>query len=252
MNKYVHHYLPDYYVHHSVYRTNITCLFSICIDHRNVAKLLQKDEMLEGVDVNFNEELGRGSFATVYKAEWLGLPCVVKVFHPIIFPKHQTETWKQLGREIQLLQQIRHPNIVQLIGFVSDPTTNTPYIVMEQLYTDLTSLLEKHSVLPFDIQVGILHDVAVGLSFLHGHKNTIIHRDLSSNNVLLTNYMVAKISDLGLAKHIKSSELQAGSIASFGTQVYMPPEVTGQSPPQISPKTDIFFFWSSYVTSSDR
>ena len=198
--------------------------------------------MLEGVDVNFNEELGRGSFATVYKAEWLGLPCVVKVFHPIIFPKHQTETWKQLGREIELLQRIRHPNIVQLLGFVSDPTTNTPSIVMELLDKNLTNLLEEHGVLSFDLQVSILLDIAVGLSFLHGQKEPIIHRDLSSNNILLTIHLGAKISDLGLAKHIKSPEMQIGSFAGFGTQDYMPPEVLGQRPPQISPKTDIFSF----------
>ena len=198
--------------------------------------------MLEGVDVNLNEELGRGSYAKVFKAEWLGLPCVAKVFHTDIFPKHHAETWKLLGREIQLLQQIRHPNIVQLLGFVSVSTTNIPSIVMELLDTNLTNLLERRGVLPFDIQVGILHDVAVGLSFLHGQKDPIIHRDLSSNNILLTNHLVAKISDLGLAKHIKSPELQAGSAGGFGTPYFMPPEVIGQNPPQISPKTDIFSF----------
>ena len=68
----------------------------------------------------------------------------------------------------------------------------------------------------------------------------IVHRDLSSNNILITDHLVAKISDLGLAKYIKSAEQQAGSSTGFGTQDYMPPEVLGRKPPQISPKTDVF------------
>lgn len=178
----------------------------------------------------------------MYKAEWRGLTCVVKMFHPNIFPDEHAETWTQLGREIELLRQARHPNIVQLLGFLSDPTTNIPSIVMELLDMNLTKLLDKHGVLPFDAQVRILHDVAVGLSFLHGHKNPIIHRDLSSNNILLTTYLVAKISDLGLARRVKSPELQTGSVTGFGTLNYMPPEVIGRQPPLISPKTDIFSF----------
>ena len=178
----------------------------------------------------------------MYKAEWQGLTCVVKMFHSAIFPDENAETWTQLGREIELLRQARHPNIVQLIGFVSDPTTNIPSIVMELLDTNLTKLLDKYGVLPLDAQISILHDVAVGLSFLHGHKDPIIHRDLSSNNILLTTHLAAKISDLGLAKHVKSPELQTGSLTGFGTLNYMPPEVLGRQPPQISPKTDIFSF----------
>ena len=197
---------------------------------------------MEGVNVNFNKELGRGCYATVYQAEWRGLSCVCKVFHTVIFPSYPAETWKQLAREIELLQHICHPNIVQLLGFIKTQS-KIPSVVMERLDTNLTILIEEHhSLLSFDMQVCILHDVAVGLNFLHGHKQPIIHRDLSSNNILLTEHLVAKISDLGLAKHIKSVEQQAGSFAGFGTQDYMPPEVLGQKPPQISPKTDVFSF----------
>jgi len=205
--------------------------------------LLKENEVLEGVNVNFNKELGKGSYAAVYQAEWRGLSCVVKVFHAIIFPNYPADTWKQLAREIELLQHIRHPNIVQLLGFMSETKSKIPSIVMERLDTNLTMLVkEHHPLLSFDIQAGILHDVAVGLNFLHGHKEPIIHRDLSSNNILLTDHLVAKISDLGLAKHIKSAEQQTCSFTGFGTLDYMPPEVLGQRPPHISPKTDIFSF----------
>ena len=212
------------------------------IGHSQVLKLLKEDEILEGVYINLNKELGRGSYATVYQAEWRSLSCVAKVFHTVIFPSYPAETWKQLAREIELLQHIRHPNIVQLLGF-TDTHSKIPSVIMERLDTNLTTLIkEHHSLLSFNMQVCILHDVAIGLNFLHGHKEPIIHRDLASNNILLTEHLVAKISDLGLAKHIKSAEQQAGSFAGFGTQDFMPPEVLGQKPPHISPKTDVFSF----------
>ena len=195
---------------------------------------------MEGVNINLNKELGRGSYATVYQAEWRSLSCVAKVFHAVIFPSYPAETWKQLAREIELLQHVRHPNIVQLLGF-TETHSKIPSVIMERLDTNLTALIEEHhSLLSFNMQACILHDVAVGLNFLH--EEPIIHRDLSSNNILLTEHLVAKISDLGLAKHIKSAEQQAGSLVGFGTQDYMPPEVLGQKPPQISPKTDMFSF----------
>ena len=218
---------------------NIDLLYYV-LGRSQVLKLLKEDEILKGVNVNFNKELGRGSYAAVYQAEWRGLSCVAKVFHAVIFPSYPAETWKQLAREIELLQHIRHPNIVQLLGF-TETQSKIPYVVMECLDTNLTTLIkEHHSLLSFDIQVCILHDVAVGLNFLH--EEPVIHRDLSSNNILLTEHLIAKISDLGLAKHIKSAEQEAGSFAGFGTQNYMPPEVLGQIPPQISPKTDVFSF----------
>lgn len=167
---------------------------------------------------------------------------MVKVFHDNIFPNQPEIIWKHHEREIQILQDIRHPNIIQLLGFVLDPGSNILSIVMERMDSTLTAVLNDHFPLPFDLQVGVLHDVAVGLNFLHTNTKPIIHRDLSSNNILLTAHLVAKISDLGLAKHLKSTETETGSIAAFGTQEYMPPEVLGTIPPQISPKTDIFSF----------
>ena len=232
------------YSMHSLYiLASSHCFIVLYVGHDQVLKLLKENEILEGVNISFNIELGRGSYAAVYQAEWRGLSCVAKVFHAVIFPNYPAETWKQLAREIELLQNMRHPNIVQLLGFIPETKSKIPSIVMERLDTNLTTLIkEHHSSLSFDTQVCILHDVAVGLNFLHGHKEPIIHRDLSSNNILVTEHLVAKISDLGLARHIQSVEQQTGSFAGFGTQDYMPPEVLGQKPPQISPKTDVFSF----------
>ena len=92
--------------------------------HKQVKQLLKQDELLQGVEVNFNKEVGRGCYAAVYEAEWRGLSCVVKVFHDIIVPNKSAINWKQHKREVQIMQNIRHPNIVQLLGFVMEPVSN--------------------------------------------------------------------------------------------------------------------------------
>ena len=85
----------------------------------------------------------------------------------------------------------------------------------------------RYGVLPEAISYGILHDVALGLRYLHEHSPPIIHRDLSANNVLLTSSMNGKISDLGVAKILNITPAQMTqrmSTQAPGTPCYMPPE----------------------------
>ena len=85
----------------------------------------------------------------------------------------------------------------------------------------------RYGILPEAISYGILHDVALGLRYLHEHSPPIIHRDLSANNVLLTSSMNGKISDLGVAKILNITPAQMTqrmSTQAPGTPCYMPPE----------------------------
>ncbi len=72
---------------------------------------------------------------------------------------------------------------------------------MELMDMSLTSFLESPPAIPpFHTQVNICHDIAMALSFLHSHG--IIHRDLSSNNILMIGDRRAKVTDFGMAKLI--------------------------------------------------
>ena len=96
--------------------------------------------------------------------------------------------------------------------------------------------------MPRKVNYSILRDVAVGLSYLHGQTPPIIHRDLSSNNVLLSSSMSAKISDLGMAVTLNVPPLQARCMTQTpGTPAYMPPEVMIANP-QYDMKVDIFSY----------
>ena len=102
---------------------------------------------------------------------------------------------------------------------------------MEFLPTNLTSCIEQYGILPKEISYSILHDVALGLCYLHSQTLPIIHRDLSSNNVLLTPNMTAKISDLGVARILNLTPLQVSRMTQTpGTPAYMPPEVMVANP----------------------
>ena len=70
----------------------------------------------------------------------------------------------------------------------SDPrTADLPIMVMELMDTSLTSFIEKNqSKIAPKTKFSILHDISLGLSYLHGRRPAVIHRDLSSNNVLLS------------------------------------------------------------------
>ena len=145
-----------------------------------------------------DRELGHGSYATVYEVEYMGLKCAGKKIHDLLLRQgDDSYTVRRFEEECLLLSQIRHPNIVQFLGVHFQEGVRAPILVMEFLPTNLTSCIEQYGVVPNDISYSILRDVALGLRYLHGQTPPIIHRDLSSNNVLLTANMTAKISDLG-------------------------------------------------------
>jgi len=113
-------------------------------------------------------------------------------------------------------------------------------MVMEMMADSLTSFVDKHEKIPVHIKYSIVHDVSLGLCYLHNHDPPIVHRDLSPNNVLLTAHHVAKISDLGVAKVIKADSRKTMTKAP-GTVDFMPPESLANSP-VYGPPMDVFSF----------
>ena len=104
-----------------------------------------------------------------------------------------------------------------------------PVMVMEMMADSLTSFVDKHKKIPVHIKYSIVHDVALGLCYLHNRDPPIVHRNLSPNNVLLTAHHVAKISNLGVAKVIKADSRKTMTKAP-GTADFMPPESPANSP----------------------
>lgn len=187
---------------------------------------------LTGVHVT-NHELGVGSSATVVELEYLGLKCAGKKIHEFLLKcgDNNNDEAHRFSEECHLLSRVSHPNIVQFLGVHFQSEIQHPILVMEFLPTDLSSCITEHGVLPNEISYSILRDIAQGLAYLHGQKPRIIHRDLSSNNILLTPILGAKIADLGVARILNMSPLQASTMTKNpGTPIYMPPEAMVESP----------------------
>ena len=110
---------------------------------------------------------------------------------------------------------------------------------MELMDDSLTHFLEQSEErLPYHVQVNISHDIALALDFLH--DNRILHRDLSSNNVLLIDAGIrAKVTDFGMSKLIELNSHMTGLTKCPGTPAYMSPEALSD-PPVYTEKLDCF------------
>ena len=197
---------------------------------------------LTGVTVT-DRELGHGSYATVLQLDYRGLKCAGKKIHELLLRQGNTSyTVRRFEEECRLLSQVRHPNIVQFLGVHFQEGVPAPILVMEFLPTNLSSSIEQYGILPKVISYSILHDVSLGLCYLHSQTPSIIHRDLSSNNVLLTANMTAKISDLGVARILNLTPLQVSRMTQNpGTPAYMPPEVMIANP-KYDTSVDLFSY----------
>ena len=110
---------------------------------------------------------------------------------------------------------------------------------MELMDESLTRFLERLTApLPYHTQLNICHDVALALAYLH--SNDIVHRDLSSNNVLLIGEgSRAKVTDFGMSKLVGMNPRMTPLTMCPGTSAYMPPEAL-ITPPRYSSKLDCF------------
>ena len=142
----------------------------------------------------------------------------VKRLHIAILNQRNLE---RLQREMRLLAEVRHSNLVQFIGAVFD--RSPPLIVTELLDMNLRQAYEQNRLGPGD-RLPIFIDVAKALDYLHQRYEPIIHRDVSAPNVLLqrmpNNQWKGKVSDLGSANFLQNAQTMGE-----GAIVYSPPEV---------------------------
>ena len=183
--------------------------------------------------------LGSGAYGQVCKAMLGELPCAAKLLHPTIVDPTRPRNRALFEQECRFLSEIRHPNIVKYLGVAQDRATDLPIFLMELMDDSLTHFLElSEARLPYHVQVNINYDVVQALAFLH--TNQILHRDLSSNNVLLIGAGVrAKVTDFGMSKLTSLNPRFTPLTACPGTPAYMSPEAL-LDPPIYTEKLDCF------------
>ena len=202
------------------------------------------DKFFSSVEILHSEVLGVGSYGKVCKAKYGQLPCAAKLLHDTMIEDGdpgRLEFSKRFEQECQFLSVIKHPNIVQCLGTCRDLHTRRLALLMEQMDESLTKYLERSTdPLPYHIQVNVCLDVALALSYLH--SKGIIHRDLSSNNVLLIGEgSRAKVTDFGMSKLMSMNPHSTQLTLCPGAMVYIPPEAL-TTPPSYSTRLDCFSY----------
>ena len=115
-----------------------------------------------------------------------------------------------------------------------------PVMVMEKMQHSLRGLVEKYDNIPLNVKLSILDEVCLGLRYLHSRNPPIVHRDLTPNNILLGYHLEAKITDLGVAKMVKTDN-QKTMTKLPGTPDFMPPEALSVRP-VYGPLLDVFSY----------
>jgi serine/threonine-protein kinase len=183
--------------------------------------------------------IGEGGVGTVYEGVHvtLGRKMALKVLHP---DSATPETIKRFFNEARAVNEIRHPNIIDVEDFVTTETGDH-YLLMELLDgEDLRSLLARDGMLVPERVVAIGEQIASALGAVH--KVGIIHRDLKPDNVFVSKKdgrEVFKLVDFGIAKFLTEGQGVTRAGMTLGTPEYMAPEqiVTAGQP---GPRTDIY------------
>ena len=161
--------------------------------------------------------LGRGGWGSVVECKYCGCAVAVKQIHELILSPHNRSFFE---REMDIASRCRHPCLLQFIGATNDE--GSPLFVTELMESSLRALLEQRFLSPTEVSV-ISLDVARALHYLHQKQpSPIIHRDISSANVLLWrqgNQWRGKVSDYGTANFMQQT-MTVGP----GAMIYSAPE----------------------------
>ncbi|CAL9756752.1 unnamed protein product [Musa acuminata subsp. burmannicoides] len=152
-----------------------------------------------------------------------------------------TSNEQSFQNEIHTLSQIRHRNIVKLYGFCS--SARHKFLVYEYMERgSLGSLLRSEAAaaeLDWVKRVNIVKDVARALSYMHHDcDQPIVHRDITTNNILLDSELKACVSDFGIARLLKPDSSNWSMLA--GTYGYLAPELAYAM--RVTTKCDVYSF----------
>ena len=183
----------------------------------------ENGSIIFGGRYELKKRLARGGMAEVFLAEdqLLGRPVAVKV----LFPEFASDPnfVERFRREAQAAANLNHPNIVGVFDWGKE--RNTYYIVMEYVEgKTLSQLIRKEGPLPAARVAEIADGIASALGF--AHKGDVVHRDMKSGNVIISDTGQIKVADFGIATAISAGSdtdlTQTGAV--MGTANYFSPE----------------------------
>lgn len=169
------------------------------------------------------EDLGRGGFATVYKALDTGMglnrEVALKVLHPHL--ASDPGFISRFQREAQVTAKLFHPNIAMLLE--AGEVEGRYYLAMQYISgRNLRDLVRDQGLLPLDTIVTIIEQMGAALDF--AHSRGVIHRDVKPGNIIVDDDLHATLTDFGIVKALEGTTLYTTSGGVWGTPSYVSPE----------------------------
>lgn len=187
-------------------------------------------------------KIGQGGFGTVYKGRFQdGTVVAIKRAKKSVYDKHLGVEFQS---EIRTLAQVEHLNLVKFYGYLEHEDER---IVLVEYVANGT--LREHldcihgNVIDLAVRLDIAIDVAHAITYLHMYTDhPIIHRDIKSSNILLTENFRAKVADFGFARLAADSDSGATHVSTQvkGTAGYLDPEYLRTY--QLTEKSDVYSF----------
>ncbi|XP_040268134.1 receptor-interacting serine/threonine-protein kinase 4-like [Bufo bufo] len=173
-------------------------------------------------DLSQLELVGSGGFGVVYRGRSTKLGMDIALKNTLRDSAADSES---LMKEKEMMSRANYTYVLRLLGlYEAEGRKHSKYgLVMEYMpYGSVWTLFEHIKHVPWAVRFQILHQVALGMNYLHHVlEPPIIHRDLKPHNVLLNKSLDVQLTDFGLAKHEASISMSQSIV---GTVAYIPPE----------------------------
>lgn len=207
-----------------------------------------KEWEIDFKQIQILDKVGDGAFGEVFKGRLWGTEVAVKCIKGDFTEKALSD----LKKEMTILSQIRHPNIVLYIGCCTKP----PNVCIITEWCERGSVFDlihkKNVIINTRRMIQIALDAAQGMNYLHSQERRIIHRDLKADNLFVSKHWTIKVGDFGLShvretmgarrdgnimmnpgpaapmgplKSMRVDQSEKGQYGIFGTPQWMAPEV---------------------------
>ncbi|XP_010252176.1 PREDICTED: serine/threonine-protein kinase HT1-like [Nelumbo nucifera] len=187
--------------------------------------------------LNMGTAFAQGAFGKLYKGTYNGEDVAIKILER---PENNAERAQlmeqQFQQEVMMLATLKHPNIVRFIGACRKPMVWCIVTEYAKGGSVRQFLMRRHNrSVPLKLAVKQALDVARGMAYVHGLG--FIHRDLKSDNLLISSDKSIKIADFGVARIEVQTE---GMTPETGTYRWMAPEMIQHRP--YTQKVDVYSF----------
>jgi serine/threonine protein kinase len=203
---------------------------------------------IKASQLELGEVIGNGGFGEVLAGKYLKAPVAIKRLHSRL----SMNAIKEMQAEASVMSKLHSPFIVQLFGVCYD---KPHYLVVMELMPSgsLFGMLSNDDIaMSWTMRLRLASDIASGVFFLHSQDPVILHRDLKSLNVLITNDNCGKLTDFGLAQARTETQSTQTSVKGVGSVPWMAPELFARKA-LYGPPSDVYALaWVLYELASRK